>query len=379
VAEAADAGGPALPSALRELAVGGEQLRITPQLRRMLERMPGCALVNWYGPSETHVCTFFPLQGPPERWPALPPIGFPLSNSRFHVLDAALQPAPVGVYGELYIAGDCVARGYLHRPKQTAEKFVPDPRSPSPGGRMYRTGDWARWMPDGTLDFLGRRDHQVKIRGFRVELGEIEAALQHHPAVREAAVAPRADPSGAKRLVAYLTLRGGAAPPDPIPEIRSFLRERLPEYLVPSAFVVMEAFPLSPAGKVDRLSLPEPSAADLAAAGEYVAPRTPLEEALAALWSEVLQVARVGAHDAFWDLGGHSLLATQILTRMRDLFGVQVPIRTLFEAPTVAKLAEALLRTADAPRIQDVAQMLKEVSEMSDEQVEAELSRTEDA
>jgi hypothetical protein len=250
-----------------------------------------------------------------------------------HVLDGQLQDVPVGVPGELYIGGVALARGYWQRPALTAEKFLTHPRL----GRLYRTGDRGRWRSDGVLEYLGRTDHQVKLRGCRIELGEVEAALRSHPGVAAALALVRTDPPGDPRLVAYVVAQGDGTAAE---ALRAHLRAKLPEYMVPSAFVLLEALPLSPNGKIDRKALPPPDRAGTESAGVYVAPRTPVEEAVAAVWAEVLGLPRVGAHDNFFDLGGHSLLATRVVSRLRDLFQTEMPLRSLFEKPTISALAE---------------------------------------
>ncbi len=343
-----------VPAALRELTTAGEQLRVTEEVRAWLAAMPGCELVNQYGPSETHVVSALRLRGDPAAWPVLPAIGGPIANTRLYVLDGSLRPAPVGVPGELYLGGDGLARGYLGRAELTAERFVPDPFGGVPGGaRLYRTGDRARWLAGGEVEFLGRADQQVKVRGFRIEPGEVEAVLEGHPAVRRALVHAYEHAPGDRRLVGYLVPEEGAEAPDAA-ELRDFLGARLPEYMVPPAFVVLEALPLTPSGKVDRRGLPAPDAA----AGEaYVAPRTPTEEVLAQIYGEVLRVERVGVRDDFFALGGHSLLATQVVSRVRRVLGVEVPLRAVFAAPTVAALAARVeeLRATAAPPTRDVA------------------------
>ncbi len=338
LAEAADARG-LLPSRLREVQTAGEQLRVTEPLRRWLRAL-GAPLHNHYGPSETHVVTAHALQGDPAAWPTLPPIGRPIANTACYVLDGALLPAPVGVPGELYVGGASLARGYLDRPDATAEKFVPEPFSGDAGARMYRTGDRARWLADGTLEFLGRTDAQVKIRGFRIEPGEVEAALEALAGVREAVVAVREDAPGERRLVAYVVPEDGAEVR--VAELRERLRERLPEYMVPSVVVALEALPLTPSGKTDRRALPAPGRAD--AADTFLAPRTPVEEILAGIWAAVLKAERVGVRDDFFALGGHSLVGTQVAARVRDAFRVELPLRALFEAPTVEGLAARVER-----------------------------------
>ncbi|MET0396874.1 MAG: amino acid adenylation domain-containing protein, partial [Longimicrobiaceae bacterium] len=343
LAEAAEAEG-IVPGSLREVVTAGEQLRVTEPIRRWLGRMPGCALVNQYGPSETHVVTALTLAGGAEGWPLLPGIGGPIANTQCYVLDGELRPAPVGIPGELYLGGDGVARGYLGRPALTAERFVPDPYGPRSGGRLYRPGDRARWLAGGELEFLGRTDQQVKVRGFRIEPGEVEAALEAHPAVGEAVVAVREDAPGDRRLVAYLVAAAGKAVPGGA-ELRAFLAARLPEYMVPNAFVSLASLPLTPSGKIDRRALPAPG--DAAAEAGFVEPRTPTEAALAGIYAAVLRREQVGAEDGFFAMGGHSLLATRVVSRVRDAWGVELPLRALFEAPTVAALAarvDGLLR-----------------------------------
>ncbi|HVH11782.1 MAG TPA: amino acid adenylation domain-containing protein, partial [Longimicrobium sp.] len=260
------------------------------------------------------------------------PIGRPIANSTAYVLGAGGTSLPVGLPGELCVGGDGVARGYLGRPALTAERFVPDPFSATPGARLYRTGDRARWRADGTLEYLGRLDGQVKLRGFRIETGEIETALRAIPGVAECAVLVREDAPGDRRLVAYV------AGVDDADALRAHLRHSLPEYMVPSAFVLLERMPLTPNGKLDRRALPEPEVT----AGEHVAPRTPVEEVLAGIWAEVLRLDRVGADANFFALGGHSLLATRVVSRVRAAFGVEPTLRALFEAPTLAELARVV-------------------------------------
>ncbi|MFP2931860.1 amino acid adenylation domain-containing protein, partial [Pyxidicoccus sp. 3LG] len=313
--------------ALRTVASVGEAL--PPGLARRWAT--GRLLLNAYGPTETTICASM-TRGPVD--PARITIGQPFANTRLYVLDARLRPLPVGVPGELYIGGTGVARGYLGRPELTAERFVPDAFGTEPGARLYRTGDRARWLQDGALEYLGRLDFQVKVRGIRIELGEVEAALVKHPAVKEAVVVARED-AGDTRLVAYVvtTEQDAAA-------LRDWLRERLPESMVPSAFVALETLPLTSNGKLDRKALPAP---DLNAASDgFVEPQTPLQQQLAAVFREVLRVERVGLHDDFFLLGGHSLLATQAVTRLRAQLGVELSLRAFFEAPTVARLAERL-------------------------------------
>ncbi|HEV2735775.1 MAG TPA: amino acid adenylation domain-containing protein, partial [Longimicrobiaceae bacterium] len=313
---------------LRLLLTGGDALRGRPRTELPF------ALVNNYGPTENTVVTTSCSVAAGQGSGRAPGIGLPVDNVRAYVLDARLEPVPVGVPGELCAGGAQVARGYLGRPAQTAGAFVPDPFADAPGARMYRTGDRARWLASGELEFLGRVDRQLKVRGFRVEPGEIEAALLAHPAVREAVVVAREAAPGDRRLTAYVVGKQGAAPP--ADELRAHLRARLPEYMLPAAFVALPALPLTAHGKVDRRALPAPEPDAGRHGGE--APRTVTEELLAGIWAELLG-GEPGVHDDFFDLGGHSLLAAQVASRVRAVLGVELPLRALFEAPTVAGLA----------------------------------------
>ncbi|HEV3051850.1 MAG TPA: amino acid adenylation domain-containing protein, partial [Longimicrobium sp.] len=320
----AEAGADAL-SGVERLLLGGEVL--PPGLAaRLSAALPG-RVVNLYGPTEATVwATAHPVGGTE----ASVPIGRPIANTRVYVLDDAFRPQPVGVPGELYIGGRGVARGYLDRPVLTAERFLPDPFAPAPGARLYRTGDRARWREDGTLEFLGRRDAQVKIRGFRIEPDEVRAVLGRHPSVRDCAVVAREDAWGDRRLVAYVVGEADAE------VLRDHLRRFLPDYMVPGAIVGLHALPLTPGGKVDLRALPAP---DAGSGERFVAPRTPAEEVLAGIWAEVLHLDRVGATDDFFALGGHSLAGARMVSRVRDVFGAELPLRALFDGPTVAQLA----------------------------------------
>jgi amino acid adenylation domain-containing protein len=288
---------------------------------------------NMYGPTETTIwstCWRVPIS------PKAVLIGRPLANTTCYVLDPSVNVAPIGVAGELCIGGGGVARGYLHRPGMTAELFIPDPFTPDSGMRMYRTGDLVRRLPDGNLEFLGRADQQVKIRGLRIELGEIESQLRAHALVRDAVVLVREDMPGDKRLSAYVTATDAVSPPT-IDALRAHLTTRIPEYMVPSSWVVLDALPLTPNGKVDRKALPAPDLASAAAA--YVPPRNALEEQLCAVFAEVLRLPQVGVDDDFFALGGHSLMVMQLLNRIRLAIGIEMSVRTVFECPTVALLA----------------------------------------
>jgi hypothetical protein len=292
-----------------------------------------------------------------------------VANTQVYLLDRSGNPVPVGVPGELYIGGDGLARGYWNRPELTAERFLPDPWSGKSGARLYKTGDLARYLPDGNLEFLGRVDQQVKLRGFRIELGEVEAALGRHPAVRQAVVLAREDAPGHKRLVAYLVTSAAQAPG--VHELRAFLKDQLPEYMVPSAFVLLDALPRTVNGKIDRGALPAPGPNDLPQAEAFVAPRTPVEERLAGIWAEVLSLERVGVEDDFFALGGHSLLATRVVSWVRSAFQVDLPLRRLFEAPTVAGLALVIAQgLAEKAAEDEMSRLLAELDGLSEDRAQ---------
>jgi amino acid adenylation domain-containing protein len=352
---------------LRELMVGGEQLQITDDLRKLFARLKDCTLYNHYGPSETHVITSFTLPRDPETWAVFPLLGRPIANTEIYLLDSHLHLVPAGVPGELYIGGACLAHGYLNRSALTAERFIPHPFSSAPGARLYKTGDLARYHKDGNIEFIGRNDFQVKIRGMRIELGEIEATLRQHEAVSKAVVTLRQDGSE-RRLIAYVIANPGCT--IEARQLRDFLRAKLPEYMLPSAFVTLSALPLTPSGKIDRLALPAPEIN--LETEDYVAPRGALEEVLATIFAEVLKLDRVGVCDNFFDLGGHSLSATQIASRARETFRVELPVRKIFEAPTVEGLAQALLED-QGEQIERTAELLLQVSSLSDEETAKEI------
>jgi amino acid adenylation domain-containing protein len=328
---AARDGAEGTPIALRYLLTGGDKLH------QSVEETVPFVLVNLYGPTENTVISTGGVVDP-DRDRSIPPsIGRPIRNTHTYVLGPDGWPVPVGVAGELHLGGDQLARGYLHRPAITAATFIPNAFSDKPGARLYKTGDLVRYLPDGSLDFIGRIDQQIKLRGFRVELGEIETALHRHPSVKEAVVLAKGATSAERRIVAYLVLETEA--PSTIEELRRFLRESLPDYMIPSGFITLEKFPLNPNGKVDRRALPAPEHLDLE--GEtYVPPNTPIEEVLSEIWAGVLGLERVGIHDNFFDLGGHSLLATSVMSRVRETFQLEISLRALFEAPTVSGLAQ---------------------------------------
>ncbi|PYK02800.1 MAG: non-ribosomal peptide synthetase, partial [Verrucomicrobia bacterium] len=313
---------------------GGEALS-RELANRLLERCAG--LWNLYGPTET---TIWSAAAKIEPGNAPVVIGRPIANTQFYILDRYLQPVPVGVPGELFIGGDGLARGYLNRPELTAEKFIRHPFSDEPNARVYRTGDLARRSPDGNIELLGRMDHQVKIRGFRIELGEIEAVLLQFTKVREAVVVAREDAPGDKRLIAYLTTYTQTAVS--LNELRRFLREKLPDYMVPSAFMMLEQLPLTPNGKVDRRALPTPENHRLKSDTTFVAPGAGLEQDIAAVWEEVLFIKNPGVNDNFFDLGGHSLQVVQVQNKLRERLGADLPVIKLFEYPTIRSLAGCL-------------------------------------
>ncbi|MEH2411060.1 amino acid adenylation domain-containing protein [Nostoc sp.] len=329
------------------LILGGEATswELIEQIQKYAQ---DCLIFNHYGPTEATVGVLTYLVELNDHLSCYPksqtvPLGRSIPNTQVYVLEENLQPAPIGLKGEIYIGGTTLARCYLNQPEQTAVKFIPNPFSQKEGARLYKTGDRARYLPNGTIEFLGRIDHQVKIRGFRVELGEIEAVLSLHPNVREVVVLARDSESGQKYLAAYVV--PSQESPILINELRNYMQARLPEYMVPSIFVILKALPFTPNGKVDRQALPEPNQVRPELETSFTTPRTPVEEVLAGIWARLLGIERVGIHDNFFDLGGHSLLATQVVSQVREAFQVDLRLRSLFETPTVAGLAE-LIETA---------------------------------
>ena len=320
---------------------GGEAL--PGELARELSTQ-AAELWNLYGPTETTVWSAVEFVDSPPPSATTESIGRPIANTDIHLLDAAGAPAPLAVAGELVIAGEGLSRGYLDQPGLTAQLFCPDPFARRPGARCYHTGDLARRLADGRIEFLGRQDYQVKVRGFRIELGEIEAALEGHPGIDQVVATALRDSAGSgfSRLVAYLVTTTDPAPS--VGELRTFLERSLPDYMIPSAFIPLEALPLTPNGKIDRKALPAPDAARLGLGREAKAPRTPIEQQLATIWRELLGVEDLGVEDSFFELGGHSLLATQLVARVREAFGLDVPLRHLLERPTVAGQAAAVAR-----------------------------------
>jgi amino acid adenylation domain-containing protein len=355
----------ALPK--KYLVLGGEAS--TWHLIERIKKESDCKILNHYGPTETTVgcCTFGVWESDVSTWaPATVPIGKPIANDQIYIVDAQLAPVPVGVAGELCIAGASVAKGYLNQPQQTAERFVRNPFSSDPDALMYRTGDLARFLPDGNIEFMGRIDHQVKIRGFRVEPAEIEAVLKRHPAMQQSVLVPYED-SGEKRLAAYVV----CAKNPTTEELRSFLSQQLPEYMIPSAFVFLETLPLNANGKVDMRALPSVAETQAKTEREFAPPRNADEEKLVAIWTEVLKLERVGIRDNFFELGGHSLLATQIISRIRKAFRVQMPLHSFLETPTVAGLAEKIPQCPAAESEEkELARLLQELDGISDEEAE---------
>jgi len=319
-------------TSLRELITTGEQLQITRPMIDFFNALTNCSLHNHYGPSESHVVTAYAVAGPPTSWPAHAPIGRPIANTQVYVVDRYMNLSPTGTIGELQIGGTAPGRGYLNRPDLTAERFIPNQFSEQAGQRLYQTGDLVRHLVDGNIEFLGRRDHQVKIRGLRVELGEIEAALHGHPAVREAVVVVR-ERAGARRLLAYVAVyRSETVTVD---QLSGYLKEKLPTPMVPSRFILMDGLPMTSNGKVDRAALSARFQVPAEEQTEMIQARTPAEELVARIWSEVLEVGCVGINRNFFDLGGHSLLASKIILRLREIFRVELSVRSMFENPTV--------------------------------------------
>jgi amino acid adenylation domain-containing protein len=347
-------------TSLRRVICSGEALSRELQ-DRFFTRLPEVELHNLYGPTEAAVdVTCWACDAASKH--STVPIGRPIANTQIYLVDKHHQLVPVGVPGELYIGGVQLARGYHKRAELTAERFVPDPFSSVPGARLYRTGDLARYLSDGSIEYLGRLDFQVKIRGFRIELGEIEAVLGEHPAVSEAVVLARADVRDEKRLVAYLLLDGDERPTNT--ELRDALKAHLPEYMVPAQFVMLKEFPVTPNGKVDRRALAALERAGEESEAGYLAPRTPEEELLAGIWAEVLGVQLVSVNDNFFERGGHSLLATQVVSQVRALFGIELPLRALFDTATLADLSQVIVarRQAEAVGIGAITRRTRETA-----------------
>jgi amino acid adenylation domain-containing protein len=353
-------GNAVVSASLRLVIVAGE--RVSPEYLKGWQRYVGShvRLVNAYGPTEaTIVATICDIASFPSEGSDVP-IGQPISNVQVYLLDSHLQPVPVGTPGELYIGGRGVTRGYFNAPELTAERFLPDPFIAEPGARLYRSGDLARYLPNGTLEFLGRADHQIKLRGFRIEPGEVEAVLAQHSDVREALVMAREDIPEQKRLVAYVVPHHAQTALHE--ELRSFAQERLPEYMVPSLFVMLERFPLTPNGKIDRGALPVPTTRS-GLAESFVAPRTSIEQLLAQMWSELLQIDQISVYDNLFALGVHSLLMAQVVSRIRMVFHVELSISVLLKRPSIAEIAEIIevTKVANAPmNVPAITQVVRE-------------------
>ncbi|MGZ8452630.1 MAG: non-ribosomal peptide synthetase [Candidatus Binatia bacterium] len=353
-----------LPPTIRTVNLAGEPLKAS-LVEAIFQHTAALQVYDLYGPTETTTYSTYARR----TVGGIQTIGRPITNTKIYILDSYLNAVPVGVPGELYIGGAGLARGYLNRPDLTAEKFVPHRFSNEAGARLYRTGDFARYLPDGSIEYLGRMDNQVKIRGHRIELGEIESVLGQHPSVRESVILAREDSPGDRRLVGYVVARPEAS--FDAAEVRKYLKQKLPEPMIPSALVLLDELPLTPNGKVDRRGLPAAGQNRAESDKTFTAPRTPVEEVLASDWSEVLKVDKVGTHDNFFDLGGNSLLAVQIVSRIRSAFSIEFPLRSLFEIPTIAEMA-AMIEQNQGKRASDpeLAQILREVEAMTEEEAQ---------
>ena len=322
---------------IKRVICSGEAL--SPDIQKRFFKKFNCELHNLYGPTEAAIDVSY-WECTENNLYSSVPIGKPVANTQLYILDKNLVPVPVGVSGELHIGGYQVARGYHNQPNLTAEKFIPDIFSNDPNARLYKTGDLARWLPDGNIEFLGRIDFQVKIRGFRIELGEIESVLSNYPAVKENVVIAKEDHKGDKQLATYVVAEGldNENQKQNISDIRSFLKEKLPDYMIPSFFAFMDSLPLTPNGKIDRKKLPEPDVS--AMQKEYVAPRTDTEEKIVSIWEGVLDIEKIGIFDNFFELGGHSLIAVQVISRLHEVLDIDIAVRVMFERPTIMELAE---------------------------------------
>jgi amino acid adenylation domain-containing protein/thioester reductase-like protein len=339
---------------LKDVITAGEQLRITPAIVQWFERMPNCRLHNHYGPSESHVVTSLTLSGSPQDWPTLPPIGRPISNAQIYILDPHLNSLPQGISGELYISGFPLAKGYLNAPEATLQKFIINHFKQELKERIYKTGDLARFLPDGNIEYIGRIDDQVKIRGYRVEPAEIEATLEKHPKVHQALIIMRESFPNDKRqnvfddmrLVAYIlpTKKSKITNIFEAPftrELRQFLNSQLPEYMIPSAFVILEELPLTPSGKVDRRALPLPKWTRIEE-GVYIAPRNEIENQLSQIWKYFLGLDKISIHDDFFEIGGHSLLAIQVVSQVREVFQIELCLENFLKNPTLLEIAKVI-------------------------------------
>jgi len=359
-------GDPAKVLPRKSLVIGGESLHW--DFVREIKKARNCAILNHYSPTETTIgCLTFEVDemSPFSATTAVVPLGRPIANTVLYILDKQLSPVPVGVEGDLYIGGAGVSNGYIGQPQLTAERFIPDPLNPGSGRRFYRSGDRARWLAGGIVEFLGREDDQVKVRGFRVELGEIEAVLLRHPAIQHAAVVAKETAERDRTLIAFVVAPSGPK----ISELRDYLSQHLPDYMLPS-FVFVDAFPLNANGKVDRRALADREVVG-AGATSPAEDLSPVQQKLIGIWRDVLAINTIKVDDNFFELGGHSLLAVQIIARVRNVFGVPVPLRCIFEAPTVAGLAEVIAQySSETKEEEDVARILQEVEGLSEEEAQ---------
>jgi aspartate racemase len=358
---------------LRQLLAGGDVLSVA-HVEKFIAANGDCRLINGYGPTEntTFTCCYAIKRG---SVGGSVPIGHPIAHTQVYILDDEQQPVPIGIPGELYIAGDGLARGYANAVKLTAEKFVPHLHSAQPGERLYRTGDLSRYLPDGSIEFLGRTDRQVKLRGFRIELGEIEAILNQHEQVRQVVVLARNEKeTDGKQLVAYIVaLQGHGIPPS---ELRDHVKKFLPDYMVPGAFVLLDKFPLTENGKVDLSALPLPGELSREPEEIYLAPRNAVERTIVGIWSQLLGVQRIGVNDNFFNLGGHSIFAIQLLSRLNQAFNLDLQIRVIYDQPSLAALAGAIVQIqAEQADSSELNRLLAELEKISDEEAQAMLAK----
>ena len=359
---------------LLEVITAGEKLQINSQIRNFFQSNKSCRLRNQYGLTETHTITDFLFTNSPHHWPSLAWIGKPIVNVKIYLLNENLQPVSTDKQGEIYVGGVSLARGYLNQPELTAQRFIPDPFSSDPGARIYRTGDLATLLSNGNIICLGRIDHQVKIRGFRIEPGEIEGVLSCYPGIRNAIVVDWIGHRNEKQLVAYLVYDPRRIPS--IFELRSFLEQRLPDYMIPSSFVFVDKIPLSPNGKVNRDALPDPNITIRYA--DHVGPRNQVERSLVSIWSDILQIKKMGITDNFFMLGGHSLLATLLTSRIGEVMGVELPLTAVYAYPTVEALAQEIEGAQiEQNRIQEekLEKLLDEIESMSPKELQLELDK----
>jgi len=357
---------------LREIISAGEQLQITPPMIALFKQLENCTLYNFYGPTEADLVTSYQFDQQPDYWPQYVPIGKAAVNVQVYLLNSHLQPVPIGIIGELYVAGGGLARGYFNNPELTQEKFIPNPFREN--SFLYKTGDLARYLPNGDLEYLGRIDDVVKVRGYRIELGEVEAILNQYPQIIQGVATVQGETAREKSLGAYFIPRPGVTVN--IAELRQFLGQWLPEYMIPSTFVPMASFGLSPNGKVDRQSLPIPDQNQVLLTQTYIAPRSAIEEVMTEIWAEILAVEKVGIEDDFFILGGHSLKAIQLISKIRQTLEIEVSVRQLFNHPTIAQLVKEMSQSlGDENLLNEIAVTVQEIAKMSPEEVKALLSQ----